>query len=809
MITTKIEKNHTKRVSSYWITCAFLTFMSIGLSAQTIHPDILEKKWKALWISVPGESDDDYGLYKFRKVIELPSKPSSFIVHVSADNRYKLYVNDHEVSHGPARGDMFHYNFETVDLAPYLSAGKNVIGALVWNFGDQRAEAQISYRTAFILQGNTSSEEIVNTNKNWKCIRDESYEPLRPQLVYTFYVSGPGEKIDFNKHIPGWKSSTFEDTSWKNANEIFAGLPKGVFEWTNGWMLVPRQIPPMELTPQRLASTRIATGITVPKTFPAATSPLTIPANKKITILLDQGFLTNAYPVLQFSKGKNALIDIRYAEALYVIENSSDWRAEQQKGNRNEITGKRFVGVKDQLMSSGSNHQTFTSLAWRTFRYLELEIETKNEPLTIDDLYVLFTGYPFKFNAQFEAKNPQLNKILEVGWRTARLCAVETYMDCPYYEQLQYIGDTRIQALVSLFNSGDDALVKNAIRQLDNSRVAEGITLSRYPSANAQEIPTFSLYWIGMLHDYWRYRPDPDFVKNKLAGARQILHFFNQYQQEDGSLKNAPYWEFTDWAQAEGWDRGVAPIGKNGNSAALDIQLCWTYQLAAELENALGMKEFAEKYRKAAEQLKQTINSKYWSASNQLFADTPEQTLFSQHTNTLAILADVITGNEATRLAEKVLSDTSLTQATIYFKYYVHQAVAKVGLGDRYLDLLGDWRAQLANGLTTWAEISDHNNSRSDCHAWGSSPNIEFFRIILGIDSDSPGFSKVKIKPHLGNLPQAQGKMPHPNGQIAVNYFQLKGKWKAEIVLPEKTLGTFYWKDKTYPLTSGKTTLDL
>jgi alpha-L-rhamnosidase len=161
------------------------------------------------------------------------------------------------------------------------------------------------------------------------------------------------------------------------------------------------------------------------------------------------------------------------------------------------------------------------------------------------------------------------------------------------------------------------------------------------------------------------------------------------------------------------------------------------------------------------------------------------------------------------KLAKKILSDTSLTQATIYFKYYVHQAIAKVGLGDSYLNLLGDWRAQLSNGLTTWAEISDHNNSRSDCHAWGSSPNIEFFRIILGIDSESPGFSKVKIKPHLGSLSQAQGKMPHPNGHIAVNYFQVKGKWKAEITLPEKTLGTFYWKDKTYPLTSGKTTLDL
>ncbi len=807
----KIKKKYTESFSllSVLRNLIFgpLVLVFTSLSAQTIHPDILQKTWKAFWVSVPGEPENEYGVYKFRHVIDLKEKPASFIVHVSADNRYKLFVNDQQVSHGPARGDLFHYNFETVDLAPYLNTGKNVISAVVWNFGEHRAEAQISWRTAFILQGNTSTEEIVNTGKNWKCIRDESFEPLAPELIYTFYVAGPGEKIDFNKHIKGWGSPSYDDSSWKNANEIFKGLPKGVFEWTDGWMLVPRPIPQMELTPQRLLSARKVDGMSLPKSFPGTKSPVTIQANKKITILLDQGHLTNGYPVLQFSKGKDATISLRYAEALYKIENSADWRTEHQKGNRNEVEGKRFVGVMDQIICIGDEHQTFTPLAWRTFRYIELQIETKNDALVIDDFYSLFTGYPFKLNAQFEAKNPELNKMLEVGWRTARLCAAETYMDCPYYEQLQYLGDTRIQALVSLFNSGDDRLVLNAINQLDNSRMAEGITLSRYPSANAQEIPTFSFFWIGMLHDYWMYRPDDKFVLDKLAGARQVLNFFKHYQQQDGSLKDAPYWEFTDWAEAEGWDRGVAPMGKGGSSAALDLQLCWAYQLAAEMEDSLGMKEYAKHYRQAAVQLKQTIKSKYWNASKQLFADTPEQNLFSQHTNTLAVLVEVITGKEAAQLMEKVIADKSLTQATIYFKYYVHRAVVKVGFGNRYLELLGDWRIQLENGLTTWAEISDHNNSRSDCHAWGASPNVEFFRIVLGVDSDSPGFKKVKIEPHLGPLTQAQGKIPHPNGEVIVNYFQLKGKWKAEITLPKNTPGTFHWKGKPYPLKPGEKTI--
>ncbi|MGH2564531.1 MAG: alpha-rhamnosidase, partial [Ginsengibacter sp.] len=338
------------------------------------------------------------------------------------------------------------------------------------------------------------------------------------------------------------------------------------------------------------------------------------------------------------------------------------------------------------------------------------------------------------------------------GWRTARLDAVETYMDCPYYEQLQYVGDTRIQAMVSLYNSGDDRLMRNAITQIDYSRMAEGITLSRYPTANAQEIPPFSLWWIGMLNDYWMYRDDPNFVKQFLPGERHVLQFFNKYQQSDGSLKNAPYWEFTDWAEGKGWESGMPPFGSDGSSAALDLQLLWAYQIAARLEDSLGMKAFANEYAKRAALLTETIKRKYWDNKKHLFADTKEKEYFSQHTNTLAILTNVIQGEKAKQLAEKMISDTSLTQATIYFQYYLNQALRKTGFGNLYLDRLQIWKDNLANGLTTWAEISDINAARSDCHAWGASPNIEFFRIVLGIDTDAPGFNKIRIEPHLGNL---------------------------------------------------------
>ncbi|MDR1676594.1 MAG: alpha-rhamnosidase, partial [Tannerella sp.] len=409
-----------------------------------------------------------------------------------------------------------------------------------------------------------------------------------------------------------------------------------------------------------------------------------------------------------------------------------------------------------------------------------------------------------ELKARLETDDNELKKIFETGWRTARLCAVETYMDCPYYEQLQYLGDARIQALVSLYNSGDDRLVKNFLNLTDWSRQPEGITMSRYPTTEAQFITPFALWHIGALHDYLMYGSDVDFVRRKLPGVRMILDYFARFQQEDGSLRNLPWWNFTDWVYTGGWDFGVALQGKDGSSALMDLQLLWAYQVAADLEKKSGISCFAEIYDLAARKLEKAVQQKYWDETRGLYANNSDKVFFSQHANSLAILTGVAGGDTARRIAEKLMTDTTPAPASIYFKYYLHQALTKAGLGDGYLKWLDIWRQNLALGLTTWAETSDLDKTRSDCHAWGASPNIEFFRIVLGIDSEAPGFGKVKIEPHLGDVKRIAGEMPHPAGTVKVEYEVTAKGLKAHIVLPQNTSGRFVWKGKNYALKAGE-----
>src|SRR5260221_14031505 len=130
---------------------------------------------------------------------------------------------------------------------------------------------------------------------------------------------------------------------------------------------------------------------------------------------------------------------------------------------------------------------------------------------------------------------------------------------------MQYIGNTRIQALISYTVAGDDRLGRQGIEAFNDSRVAEGLTTSRYPSSLVQMIPTFSLMWVGMGHDFWMYRGDAEFVRGQVPGTRTALDWFLERQRADGLLGKIPWWQFVDWgADFEG---GVPRQEPEGGSA--------------------------------------------------------------------------------------------------------------------------------------------------------------------------------------------------------------------------------------------------
>jgi hypothetical protein len=384
-------------------------------------------------------------------------------------------------------------------------------------------------------------------------------------------------------------------------------------------------------------------------------------------------------------------------------------------------------------------------------------------------------------------------------------------MDTPYYERMQYIGDTRIQALISYVVAGDDRLARQAIEAFNASRVPDGLTRSRYPSSVTQMIPTFSLLWIGMLHDFWMYRGDDEFVRAQIPGTRTVMDWFLDKQRPDGLLGEIPWWPFVDWGKDFAF--GMPPQDVDGGSSPVTLQYVEALRYAAELESRFGDQVRVQRYREAESRATAAIRKMCWNNSYGLVADTPAQKHYSQHANILGVWLDVIPAEKQKDVMTKILSTSDpgftfpgslpdMTEATYYFRFYLARAVDHAGLGDRYLDLLKPWRDMVARGLTTWAEQPEP--TRSDAHAWSAHPNFDFLTIVAGIRPKTPGFSSVTIEPHLGGLKNVVSVVPTPKGSIEASFRSDPAGVDAEIALPPNVTGGLVWKGQTMVLHAGR-----
>ncbi len=774
-------------------------YAQIVVYKPEVNPDLMTQQWHSFWITSPDLNENNYNVCHFRKDFELTVQPEKFVIHVSADNYYRLFINGKAVGTGPARNDFMHWNFDTYNIAKHLHQGKNSIAAVVWNFGNYAPNAlktRNEYFLSFLLQGNTQQEEIVNTNNSWKVLNNKAYSP---NVVNMEVSVGAFETTDGTCYPWNWEKSDFNDSGWKNANTQQHGFTQNAqASWINR-MLQVRPIPMPDENPEKIAACVRKSDKLFTVDFINKKTSSRVPANSTLTLLFDQGYLTNSFPELTVSKGNGSTIKLTYAEGLFDKTGN--------KQNRNKVEDLQIKGNCDLFKPDGGDQRMFRPLFFRTYRYLEMEITTGDEDLFIDFFTGNSTGYPFRENAYFKSAEPQLAKIWETGWRTAKLCAYETYTDCPYYEQLQYIGDTRIQALISLCVSGDDQLMRNAIEQFNNSRFEFGLTSSCYPSVHNQIIPPFSLFWILMINDYNQYRDDQLFCKKFVPGIKAILDWHNQFIGESGMLEKLPFWNFVDWPDEWVWDNstmiGGLPEGAlSGASSVLNLQYAYTLTQTAALFSSWGLKTEAEKYLETAEKIKRAVMKNCWDEKRQLLADSPLKHDLSQHANLWVILCDLIPAEKQAVFFKQINEDKSLIQCTIYYRFYLMRAMVKAGLGDLYVDQLQPWKTMLDVGLTTFAERPEP--SRSDCHAWSASPNYEFLSTICGIVPAEPGFKTVKIEPALGPLQWIEGKMPHPKGEIKVSLKRAgENGIEGEVTLPDAVTGSFIWHGKTISLIGG------
>ncbi len=780
--------------------------------------------WPCSWISLPGnESAPQVAAYRLAFSVE---KDEIVRIHVSADERYILYLDGQEIGRGSERGAPHWWFFESYDIN--LPAGEHLLAARTWFMGPGlRPEAQMSVRPGFILSAEGDWVERLGTgNAAWEGKRLSGYEFSKPTSAW-----GSGANLTIHADQYNWNHEQGAGDGWSNVDVHCPGFHPDFKEVAvePAHIMQPATLPPMMHEERRTGIARFIEKIDSVNEIELAGKvllstndidaekttwndllqegrTLEIPAHSRRRILIDLENYYCAYHTLKTSGGKGASIRVQWAESLY-HELMADWDApatfiyNRSKGNRDEILNKYFIGEGDLFLPDGEKNRTFEPLWWQAGRYIQFTIETDGQPLVLEDFLLHETRYPLESESSFSSDDKDFQAVFPIMERALQTGAHETYFDCPYYEQLMYTGDTRLETLVTYSITSDSRLPEKAIRMFDISRWHNGLTQGRYPSEKWVDLPPFSLYWTNMVHDHALWRNNKPLIKTYLPGIRAVLDGWVRYRDQSGAVLSPGNWNFVDWI-AE-WDKGgIPPGGQNGLCSILNWHLIYSLVRAAELEDFVGDPEIAQLQRRRATELAAAAVELFWNEEKGLFADDISQEHYSEHAQCFALLSGLVDRFRRKRIEKALDTETGLAQATIYFSHYYLETCRLLGRMDLFFKRIDKiWKKLPEMGMKTTYEMP--GDSRSDNHGWGSHPIYHSFASILGIRPSRMGYRKVHIKPQLGSLNEASGKAIHPNGFIEAAFRRNGEKLTGEISLPEGLSGTLEINGQTVKLPHG------
>jgi len=760
----------------------------------------------AAWLWHPDAAVDDIFVARFTLEVDLP-EALHIRLHVSADQRFEWFIDGQRIGMGPDRGDLDHWSFHSYDIE--LPAGAHEIAADVWWLGELAPVAQHSGRGGFVFAAEDPAlADRFNTGvAPWRVRRVQNWA-FTTKPMHAYHVIGPQQTIDGTR--PRHGEAVEPMTVAPPVNDS----PTGVM--IDHWRLYPSPLPDMLHQPGPGATPRAA-GPGEPDDTTAVRAsdtaedrlrdwralleegqPLTVPAGEsRWAVLMLEDYVSGYGAAKLAGDGR---VTVEWAEALYEV---ADGRRTQHKGQRDAVIGKAFFGFGDTFIAGDHQHD-FRGHWWRSGRFLRITATAGQQPLTIEKLGCVETRYPIEDESTWASDDAALDGIMPLAVRGMQMCMHETYLDCPYYEQLMYVGDTRLHMLINHAMSEDDRLVRRGIELFDFSRWRTGFVAERYPSSPFQSSQTYAMIWPLMVHDYAQWRDDAAWVQQRVPGMRSLLEHLLPLRTDGGLLGAMPGWSFVDWVTDKHWQNGCPPSAKSGGASSLvNLHLLLALRAASDLETWHGEALMAQRWRDLADALACRIVERFWDEQRGLLLDDDAGHL-SEHAQCLALLGDALPQDKRGRAFEALISRDDLSRTTVYFSFYLLETLARFGRGDLLCEKLAFWKALAAQGFKTPAEKPEP--SRSDCHAWGSHPLYHAHASLAGIRPDGPGFRRVVCRPCPGTLQQIQCTVPHPRGQVRFSLQPVEdGRAQLTLTLPPQTPGRLIWRDQSWDLDAGET----
>jgi len=649
---------------------------------------------KSKWIWPVAEAKcDEYAEF----LTEVDFLGRSAELYISSDSNYTVYVNGTLAAFGQYADFPYMKVYDKLDLSPYMRGGKNIIAFRVWYYGIDTAS---------------------------------TYYPGAAGLIYSLYFDGVLTAYS-SSLTPSRLSPTFVPHKCKSITSQL-GL---TFEYDSkridAWMLgEPDSDYPFgksceaEISPKMRERTCLSTRFGETHKGREVSGNGIAPVSKYGKIF-DLGREAVGFICLSFKTESSSPITVAFGEHLV-------------DGHVRRLVGGRDFSF---IYHPIAGERNYYMNAFRRFgcRYIEL---ISDEPLSDVEVSLRSVIYPLERLEYPENLTLTEEKIYEACVYTLECCMHEHYEDCPWREQALYTMDSRNQMLAGYYAFGETLFPKANLELIAEDDRPDGLLSICYPIKRNMAIPSFSLHFITECEEYLRYSGDEEFIRRIYPKIKKTLDVF--LGKLDTVCLIPPFSGMDMWNFYE-WEPGLDGVGawnteeKKREDLSYDLALNTFLSIAISrmisINDRLGFDSSDLQVTKT--EINRAIYSHFYNRGRGLFETRQATAHYSRLANSLSILAGVPSVDECRAIAERLVTDSTLIDASLSMRAFFYDALLLVDREKYSSFVLSDIERvytpmlNLGNGTVWETELgqSDFGNAGSLCHGWSSIP-IYYYKML-------------------------------------------------------------------------------
>lgn len=623
----------------------------------------------------------------FRKDFTLDAVPAAALFSVTADDYYKLYVNGVFVTQGPAPGYPFHYYYNTVDIARYLTAGRNVIAVHTYYQGlTNRVWVSADQRHMMLCELQADGKTLLVSDRTWKCAEHTGYSSSHKIGYDTQFA----EDYDSRSPEDGFEAPDYDDSAWEYADE----------KKNTDYTLFPQpteQLSIYSVRPARLVRTENPDGTQ--------------------KIFGDLGYEAVGYLCLRAKGVPGSIVTVHCGE-----ECKTDDSGRAIDAVRYEM---RCNCVYQETWTLSGKRDTLHPYDYKAFRYFELLLPD-GCTLADEDITVEVRHYPYQEAVSCPTEDEQLSRIWRLCADTLKYGAQEVFMDCPSREKGQYMNDGSISFTAYTLLTGDGALMKKALYEYARSSFITETMMTVAPSSLMQEIADASMQYPMQMLFLYEHSGDRQMLSDLLPYAEAARDRFRTFDRGDGLLEQVDTWNLIDWPEnlRDDYDfPAKKPIGPGCHNV---INAFW-YGMNRDIDNIraiLGLPVDAS----YTETIAKSYGAEFYDPEQKLFTDAKNTKHTSAHSNLLPLFFDLdLSVDPAARPGIIALLRKKGLCMGVSMAYFLLAGLKKVGADDAVRELLlspDGWLNMLDEGATTTLEAwgKDKKWNTSFFHPWACAP---------------------------------------------------------------------------------------